>query len=132
VIIEGLGEDRALRTLVNGKIAASLGRLHVPATTARVQFSNETSEGRADRALLDHRRSAAASRAACGCHGRKHTARVRAGVRPARAPDRARSRAGPRGAAAAQEILPREATARAGRVLAGAASASRYQPAARP
>ena len=43
VIIEGLGEDRALRTLVNGKIAASLGRLHVPATTARVQFSNETS-----------------------------------------------------------------------------------------
>jgi ribosome-associated translation inhibitor RaiA len=42
VIIEGLGEDRALRTLVNGKIAASLGRLHVPATTARVQFGNET------------------------------------------------------------------------------------------
>ena len=43
VVIEGLGEDRALRTLVNGKVMASLGRLHVPATTARVQFSNETS-----------------------------------------------------------------------------------------
>ncbi len=43
VVIEGLGEDRALRTLVNGKVAASLGRLHVPATTARVQFANETS-----------------------------------------------------------------------------------------
>ena len=43
VVIEGLGEDRALRTLVNGKIAASLGRLHVAATTARVQFGNETS-----------------------------------------------------------------------------------------
>ena len=42
VIIEGLGEDRALRTLVNGKISASLGRLHVLATTARVQFTNET------------------------------------------------------------------------------------------
>ena len=42
VVIEGLGEDRALRTLVSGKVAASLGRLHVPATTARVQFSNET------------------------------------------------------------------------------------------
>jgi ribosome-associated translation inhibitor RaiA len=42
VLIEGLGEDRALRTLVNGKIAASFGRLHVPATTARVQFANET------------------------------------------------------------------------------------------
>src|SRR2546427_12982622 len=42
VVIEGLGEDRALRTLVNGKVAASLGRLHVPATTARVQFANET------------------------------------------------------------------------------------------
>jgi ribosome-associated translation inhibitor RaiA len=42
VVIEGLGEDRALRTLVNGKVAASLGRLHVAATTARVQFANET------------------------------------------------------------------------------------------
>ena len=42
VVIEGLGEDRALRTLVNGKVMASLGRLHIPATTARVQFSNET------------------------------------------------------------------------------------------
>ena len=42
VIIEGLAEDRALRTLVNGKIMASLGRLHVAATTARVQFANET------------------------------------------------------------------------------------------
>jgi len=35
VVVEGLGEDRALRTLVSGKVAASLGRLHVPATTAR-------------------------------------------------------------------------------------------------
>ena len=43
VVVEGLGEDRALRTLVSGKVAASLGRLHVPATTARVQFANETS-----------------------------------------------------------------------------------------
>lgn len=43
VVIEGLGDDRPLRTLVNGKVAASLARLHVPATTARVQFSNETS-----------------------------------------------------------------------------------------
>ncbi len=42
VVIEGLGEDRALRTLVNGKISASLNRLRVPATTARVQFTNET------------------------------------------------------------------------------------------
>jgi ribosome-associated translation inhibitor RaiA len=42
VVVEGLGEDRALRTLVNGKVVASLGRLRVPATTARVQFSNET------------------------------------------------------------------------------------------
>jgi ribosome-associated translation inhibitor RaiA len=43
VLIEGLGDDRALRTLVNGKVAASLARLHVPATTARVQFGSETS-----------------------------------------------------------------------------------------
>ena len=42
VVIEGLGEDRALRTLVNGKVAASLSRLRVPATTARVQFGSET------------------------------------------------------------------------------------------
>jgi ribosome-associated translation inhibitor RaiA len=42
VVIEGLGDDRALRTLVNGKVAASLARLHVPATTARVQFGSET------------------------------------------------------------------------------------------
>lgn len=42
VVIEGLGDDRALRTLVNGKVLASLGRLHIPATTARVQFSSET------------------------------------------------------------------------------------------
>jgi ribosome-associated translation inhibitor RaiA len=42
VVIEGLGEDRALRTLVNGKVMASLGRLHVAATTARVQFGYET------------------------------------------------------------------------------------------
>jgi ribosome-associated translation inhibitor RaiA len=42
VVIEGLGDDRALRTLVNGKVSTSLGRLHVPATTARVQFTSET------------------------------------------------------------------------------------------
>ena len=42
VIIEGLGEDRALRTLVNGKVTTSLARLRVPATTARVQFASET------------------------------------------------------------------------------------------
>ena len=42
VVIEGLGEDRALRTLVNGKVSASLGRLRVAATTARLQFTNET------------------------------------------------------------------------------------------
>jgi ribosome-associated translation inhibitor RaiA len=42
VVIEGLGEDRALRTLVSGKVAASLGRLRIQATTARVQFSSET------------------------------------------------------------------------------------------
>ena len=41
VVIESLGEDRALRTLVNGKVTASLARLRVPATTARVQFGNE-------------------------------------------------------------------------------------------
>ena len=41
-VVEGLGEDRALRTLVNGKIVASLSRLRVPVTTARVQFTNET------------------------------------------------------------------------------------------
>ena len=42
VVIEGLGDDRALRTLVNGKVSTSLARLHVPATTARVQFTSET------------------------------------------------------------------------------------------
>lgn len=42
VVVEGLGEDRALRTLVNGKVTTSLARLRVPATTARVQFSHET------------------------------------------------------------------------------------------
>jgi ribosome-associated translation inhibitor RaiA len=40
VVIEGLGEDRALRTLVNGRVAASFARLRVPATTARVQFGD--------------------------------------------------------------------------------------------
>src|SRR5262249_2023259 len=42
VVIEGLGEDRALRTLVNGKVTTSLARLRVFATTARVQFASET------------------------------------------------------------------------------------------
>jgi ribosome-associated translation inhibitor RaiA len=38
IVIEGLGEDRALRTLVKGKTTASLARLHTGATTARIQF----------------------------------------------------------------------------------------------
>jgi ribosome-associated translation inhibitor RaiA len=41
VITEGLGEDRALRTLIAGKILATLTRLRVRATTARVQFTDE-------------------------------------------------------------------------------------------
>lgn len=41
VVIEGLGGDRALRTLIAGKIANTLSRLHVKATNARVQFSDE-------------------------------------------------------------------------------------------
>jgi ribosome-associated translation inhibitor RaiA len=40
VVIENL-EDRALRTLVAGKIMATLSRLRVGATTARAQFSDE-------------------------------------------------------------------------------------------
>jgi ribosome-associated translation inhibitor RaiA len=40
VVIESL-EDRGLRTLVAGKITATLSRLRVGATTARVQFSDE-------------------------------------------------------------------------------------------
>jgi ribosome-associated translation inhibitor RaiA len=42
VLIEGLGDDRALRTLVNGKVLAALGRQRIPATTARVQFASES------------------------------------------------------------------------------------------
>ena len=42
VLIEGLGDDRALRTLVNGKVVASLGRQRIPATTARVQFASDS------------------------------------------------------------------------------------------
>lgn len=41
VVIEGLGEDRALRTLIAGKITNTLERLQVPATGVRVQFSDE-------------------------------------------------------------------------------------------
>ena len=41
VVIEGLAEDRALRTLVAGKITTGLARLRVSATSVRVQFSDE-------------------------------------------------------------------------------------------
>ena len=41
VLIEGLGDDRALRTLISGKVTNTLARLQVPVTTVRVQFSDE-------------------------------------------------------------------------------------------
>jgi ribosome-associated translation inhibitor RaiA len=41
VIIEGLGDDRGLRSLIAGKVSATLGRLQVKATTVRAQFSDE-------------------------------------------------------------------------------------------
>lgn len=41
VVIEGLGDDRALRTLISGKITNTLTRLQVVATSIRVQFSDE-------------------------------------------------------------------------------------------
>lgn len=41
VVIEGLGDDRALRTLIAGKVSNTLARLQVVATTVRVQFSDE-------------------------------------------------------------------------------------------
>lgn len=41
VVIEGLGDDRALRTLIAGKVTNTLARLQVVATTVRVQFSDE-------------------------------------------------------------------------------------------
>ena len=41
VLIEGLGDDRALRTLIAGKVTNTLARLHVKATSVRVQFSDE-------------------------------------------------------------------------------------------
>lgn len=41
VVIEGLGDDRALRTLIAGKVSNTLDRLQVAATTVRVQFSDE-------------------------------------------------------------------------------------------
>jgi len=41
VVIEGLGDDRALRTLISGKVTNTLARLQVAATTVRVQFSDE-------------------------------------------------------------------------------------------
>ena len=41
VVIEGLGDDRALRTLISGKISSTLERLQVAATGIRVQFSDE-------------------------------------------------------------------------------------------
>ena len=41
VVIEGLGDDRALRTLISGKVTNTFARLQVDATTVRVQFSDE-------------------------------------------------------------------------------------------
>lgn len=41
VVIEGLGDDRALRTLIAGKVTNTLARLQVVATGVRVQFSDE-------------------------------------------------------------------------------------------
>jgi ribosomal subunit interface protein len=41
VVIEGLGDDRALRTLIAGKVTNTLSRLQVNATNVRVQFSDE-------------------------------------------------------------------------------------------
>ena len=41
VVIDGLAEERALRTLIAGKITSALARLRVTATTIRVQFSDE-------------------------------------------------------------------------------------------
>jgi ribosome-associated translation inhibitor RaiA len=40
-VIEGLGDDRALRTLIAGKVTSTLARLRVKATNVRVQFSDE-------------------------------------------------------------------------------------------
>ena len=41
VVIEGLGDDRALRTLISGKVTNTLARLQVVATAVRVQFNDE-------------------------------------------------------------------------------------------
>jgi ribosomal subunit interface protein len=41
IVIEGLGDDRALRTLISGKVAATLARLQVNSTNVYVQFSDE-------------------------------------------------------------------------------------------
>lgn len=41
VVIEGLGDDRPLRTLIAGKVTSTLSRLQVKATNVRVQFSDE-------------------------------------------------------------------------------------------
>lgn len=41
VMIEGLGDDRGLRTLITGKVSNTLSRLRVKATNVRVQFSDE-------------------------------------------------------------------------------------------
>lgn len=41
VVIEGLADGRALRTLIAGKVTATLARLQVKATNVRVQFSDE-------------------------------------------------------------------------------------------
>jgi ribosome-associated translation inhibitor RaiA len=41
IVIDGLGEDRALRTLIAGKVTSTLARLRVTATGVRVLFSDE-------------------------------------------------------------------------------------------
>jgi ribosome-associated translation inhibitor RaiA len=41
VVIEGLGDDRALRTLITGKVSTTLARLRVSAVSVRVQFGDE-------------------------------------------------------------------------------------------
>ena len=40
-LIEGLGDDRALRTYIEEKVTNTLARLRVKATNVRIQFSDE-------------------------------------------------------------------------------------------
>jgi ribosome-associated translation inhibitor RaiA len=41
IVIEGLGDDRTLRTLISGKVTTTLARLQVNSTNVYVQFSDE-------------------------------------------------------------------------------------------